>query len=1147
MSKERESSPISWMKAVCERSGITSNPLYEIQQLSKPIYRWRISDSEYEAARKLLRNAGLLGFGMASKQLPHLPAVFVAYASEWWRREYDGHSFSWEGIFRSFEIEIDEISPSQRSELVEEGLRLWGRKVRRGEHGRNILGTIATEGGLPLKHLATSGGWLERVLKGAITRHVESGVDPLLVIQLSEAYIPVSYQNESLYQILKEIVELLAFFRSEYSLDDKQSPVAWLDQSQPNWRDHFPLPLDDESGRELLSRLIKGAASAKAGKKSHLLLERKVIAADDQRFTLGAYVSSPQYIALEDMELATGGSFPARSDLVLLRSDGWSQHIGAAYLTENSGQRCVKLLQRAFSCSGIEATYEFWAELRLRGEVVSRIPISCAEALDQLSPWLFEEKNEEWLFTGQASQTIKSSEALIYLPENIQPDIDADVRRIGYLELDGFQGSLLQFSGELVCHGGDGEQYRIKTGSEQENYLHYELVGKRFPFISSPRQCWLGAPKVRTFNTITNTSSMAGIEQLLAKRIGTSEGWRPVSAMAPGVYHLKLMNGQGDVLMRKQVGILSEYFDLSSYPSEEASSGSIKFHGLRGVEVACSAEGVSTSQQQEPNGDLNVHVLADQHPPALLDVTLSFERQVQTVRFSYPYPSRGAYLVSPDFQRLGKAPELYLEELFGYRLHLFSPSHAQTAFKFRMELCDSGLTDGRDVYVNYDRTVEGGHAEVSLVDWLSSFQELMTASRSLDSHVCMYVSSHGRELLKLRINRYRWRLIPDFEFAKVQIEDAGYSGQELDQLDAISLELIKLSEPDSEFPKLQPVLSEGVHTGGWYMPVDSLTPGAWLVYPSNDTSTSFRPLLWSIKGVRSEDQCDPIEELDTLEQVVAIPDPKLRGDLILSVLRQMVQSPEHGSWRYLESLASKCNHLPLCVFDVWQKAVCDPLFLSHLVVRNPSGITAKISTEMPVMWEFIPLSCWEDALNTYRSQKLHQLGEDDKEFVDQLVEKKIKQIGSLSDSMSAVQGLLLGTVLQKFPQDTKAFRLPGMDQIILAWIGEARMDLMRRQSESDWPQLLGRRIAELAANGLPSFTTLIDESGGDYRDAVIKLPVVAANQALGLYGADQAFSLEHSVVEFKLRQLKRFDEEWFNKIYGYLMTYGWFEKWRMGK
>lgn len=116
---------------------------------SKPdgrlLYQYRLTDQEFESLKQVMTLSSMLGVTMVAKELPRWDAAFVLYAAEWWRREYDGSSWSWAKIFDSFKADYQEMNTFTRNHMVETGLGFWRRNVRILNGQSRYLGTVAIE------------------------------------------------------------------------------------------------------------------------------------------------------------------------------------------------------------------------------------------------------------------------------------------------------------------------------------------------------------------------------------------------------------------------------------------------------------------------------------------------------------------------------------------------------------------------------------------------------------------------------------------------------------------------------------------------------------------------------------------------------------------------------------------------------------------------------------------------------------------------------------------------------------------------------------------------------------------------------------------------------------------------------------------
>jgi len=152
---------LDWKRRLLQRHGLDRPD-------ARPLYRYRLTMSEFSTLESLLRTS-LKGPSMThhldavASQRPGFACLFVLYAAEWWQRQYEGGHWSWEPILKRIGANPDEWSQAQRSECVTRGLRDWGLKPR-ADGGLRYLGSVAVQGGLPLRLLAEARGSIGQVL-----------------------------------------------------------------------------------------------------------------------------------------------------------------------------------------------------------------------------------------------------------------------------------------------------------------------------------------------------------------------------------------------------------------------------------------------------------------------------------------------------------------------------------------------------------------------------------------------------------------------------------------------------------------------------------------------------------------------------------------------------------------------------------------------------------------------------------------------------------------------------------------------------------------------------------------------------------------------------------------------------------------------
>lgn len=109
----------------------------------KPLYTYQVSEEEYQSLLKMLREQLKNDFN--SRDIIRLGACFCLFVSEQYRREYNG-SWSWSGAETALG---SSLTPQQVATLTSHGLEYWKRPIRLRENGRDWLGSLFSEGGLP--------------------------------------------------------------------------------------------------------------------------------------------------------------------------------------------------------------------------------------------------------------------------------------------------------------------------------------------------------------------------------------------------------------------------------------------------------------------------------------------------------------------------------------------------------------------------------------------------------------------------------------------------------------------------------------------------------------------------------------------------------------------------------------------------------------------------------------------------------------------------------------------------------------------------------------------------------------------------------------------------------------------------------------
>lgn len=1119
-------SPTEWMQSLLHARGLESPD-------GRPLYRYRLTDSEFAQLGQLIQFTTNFGVSNITSMLTW-DAAFVMYASEWWRREFAG-KWGWEQVFQSVNIDFNQLSVGSRNTLIDRGLNRWHRQVRIKEGTRRFLGTIATEGGLPLHKLSESGGWLKRVLQPTLQRHIAKGYSISALIEAHSLLIPVSLRSEEIVDVLEDVVQAIVDLREQYDLGSKDTPVKWLDESIPGWRDEFPLPLDDDAARSLLKDLVDTASRAKVEHNSGnpFELERILVRPEGAAPGLVAEIDIPSFVSVQSLGLDSEQvSLPSTVEVEVVGEGGFCKPWCRGVLTTFHNKRSYKLSGNNFKIEGDAARKNLSVSFKSMGEIVGEMNILKAESLELDVPWTFKRVDERWVLHGTASQSVRDEEAIVFCPQDyaIGPidEVDELVRLSSFMV-----GFLWRLRGSATCCEGL-DKYQIRTTCK-DSTVSYQLQGKNFPFESNPRTVFIGKPHVFEMDVLSGFSKKSHA-RVLARKVGGvgDDAWRSLEFVDAGVYQVCIIDADTNILFSQTVGILPECYKHEIEPRKnEPRCGDITISGVICSQIACLADGASITHSSN-DSVYRFTLNAIKHPPKSVEVSILPNGQSRLLSLVYPYPTRGAMLFDPNDQIVPAGSYLHLDRLLGYRLRIFNDkTHLSERFVLTLALLDHSIasSDLRDIYIKRRMKLYGDYIELAVSDWTHAINALLGVSRSLDACVRISLILNEETLCQFDVRRYEHAISLNFSEQFVELATDSLSAISIDMLDATQVVALPMIYPDLDPVLLNARKTQDVNVGIWDFDAETKQPGPWIVYPAPGSQLAFRPVLWNVASPTGILVADADTFPATIEEVVCIRDESERRQSLRFYLKKMADDFSHPAWSYMDSLWEKTNHLPLACFDLWQVASQTTSFLAALLVKNQLEVLEKMDKEFPIIWEIVPQREWQDTLGAYRTRLMDQL-HGDEDFVSQLVEAAIRRIGHQSPSLSSMEKNLLGVVMGVHSPEMGVMAHP-LSVFIQPQLSGEYQKLFQRQADSDWPVLLGSNLKKIYES-LPEQYQQIVIASNQYQQSVVYLPFVLAWHAI--FGdQDELFSGPAEV--FKVQQLKNFDEDWFDVSFKFLS--GW--------
>lgn len=1103
-----------WITKILERRNIRFPD-------QRPLYQYRIEDIEFELLKSAIKLSIHFGLDIASKNVPRWNAAFVMYAAEWWRREYDGTKPSWDKVFQSINASSRNLSTGYRNILIETGLQFWRRSIRTIDGRNYYLGSIACEGGLPLNQLNNSSGWLGRVFKQVIPKYSRLQNSDIQVNQLITEceFIPKTYcENKEIHLILGDMVKTVVDLKREYQLYERNNPVDYLDRHCPSWRERFPLPIETEIGRKLLSDMVSTAAKADEPMVAPLQAIRQL--RGDGNLQLKIEFSG--FIALEKLDMPE--RIPSRLDVELVCNQGSSRNLGVALKTVHQQRHGLKMPRMPDTINGDKALQGYSIRFKHLSEVLQEKPLTGGEDLDNEVPWVFAQHGQEWILEGIAGIRTRAKRIRILYPEHFSYQGDAEVLQLKTV-CNGKR--LLETDGCIRFTDNDANVFVIRTAQDRSS-SHYYLHGKQLEFASVPKELFLGLPTLWRSDPESGAITTIPAKELVARPINSKSLWQRLTPELQGVHEIRLMD-QGNIVFRKKCALLSEKFAVRFKPCANSWDATLFLDHTNPANVVCQSTLKHTITSE--NDGYRIDLFSDQSPPTQVNVLLHWPAMAEMLTLTLPFPARGGQIIGADGSKLSTKQALFADRLHGVRLRLFS-ERFERQLQIEFTLQDYEQDDIKDVYFRHEIKRNGSMIELALIDYLQWINDLFAVSRKLDSHVRLAMYENGSELMRAKISRYQFSLKRNAEQGLVELNTIDHAGLPYDVLGSIELMAMRLSQPEQEHIKLEPRVSEQTITGSWFFHPEKKVAEPWLIYSGETSSVTLRSILWVVGYDPENNEFVDTGAVSTLHSATKIGCTQPRQDAIKRILERMSTDFGHSGWDYLRHLWRHCSHLPLSSFDVWSIAVTDIRVLVALVLQLDKAFTEKLNEELPVFWELVPLKDWLTVYSAYKNYLLQSaVGEAD---VNAILVNRINKISTASQALDVVAKILRQSLCGIMEQDLQIKRLP--IERLAEMVHEQRQELDRRQADSDWPtvlksELIGcwQKLDQAQHFGLNL------KNISDHHYSVVILPVILA--VFGANGGAPEHWTNSAASIFKLNRLKTFDEEWFNAIYQWSLAY----------
>lgn len=695
----------------------------------RPLYAYRASDDEFAKLIEMLRE-NPLPVGGGQKSSLTFSMVWFFFAAEWWRRHYNGGGWRWSPLFEATGHELPSYTQIQR--WVSSGRDAW-RLTGEIEGGKRYIGEVATQGGIPLRLIATAQGQLSRLLRGVMGQAVTCDLSHDAIraeVELLSHYLPVTYRQAIIYELLTQLVNVTKSIRQQYLLNTDGDPIEILARKNPNWMDQFPVRVDGDSARQLLRGLIKDAVQAESRSRQAPLLMRRYLRFDSNgQATLVAKIDMAtvcEPMSLAQLLYCDIESIPPSFQIYLQIED---EHILFAEGTHRNGR--VQLMERKFRLP--EAATRAAVQIRLNrlGETLYRVHLPGSDQLEENAPWIFRDADDSAVLLSVGSVRISDESALLCAASKAMV-FSEDGECIDLGGSPDQSRLLFRLTGKHTRYSHQGEVFQIRCGEPGSQNESFHWQGATLDHVSQPTMMYLGVPTLYRLNDDGSGAPVAGgvmhwVNGGISMPVGKVQSF--------GIGALVWKTAQSSQV--RHTAVILPTNAAVEYDDEHSDRGGVIWlknwpaNGVSGVGDGCT---VSADRQ---GSDWRIHVVSGAEVlPSVVNLSVAWPGS-QTQRVKLPFPGTGAIFFSAEGTRLKQRAQIDVSSLIGTRLQLL-PGRQRRHWRVSLSLREiTGKEIASRIY-NY-----GVSGTVRLLEYITPIKQMLSCSQDLDATVVIEAIEGG--------------------------------------------------------------------------------------------------------------------------------------------------------------------------------------------------------------------------------------------------------------------------------------------------------------------------------------------------------------------------------------------------------------------
>lgn len=1093
--------------------------LFRERNIKKPtgenLYSYKMRKDEFESLEEKFRH--WVKSETQIRSVSHLVSsslfnqLFVLFASEWWKRRYNGGHWSWEPILVDLGITPNDWSAPKRSECVENGFKQWGLGLK-NKTGKRFLGSVAIQGGLPMNLMAENHGSVSRVLHRVVDLMPGTTIEPDLVLSWIKSlsyYLPNTYQKEEIYELLAEVIMVISSIKRETGSDNPNEILNEWKSNSEKWKNRFPISISDDKTLKIIENLVKKVAESKRKVTANFItLERHLDyhGEDDERLNIKIQFDEfvPEGSLKKSFNIDDEESLENQLFLEIL-CDKNIQEVSLRKLIGGDKYKFSEVVFGGFS--GNQASKDVQVILRDKRGNRWYNPELNLESLETNMPWIFktDEEGEPLVFLGQGSCKVSGNKFVAISHKDLIIKSEEPFESNGSI-LEDFE--INKFTSDSVFANKEGEEFRIRTkftGDIESIFMRGESLDSIFEV---PSKAFRGVPSIFQ-------KKESGIETKITDfrwRMGDRKFIASSDSFCGPVYAIK--EDGNYIKWKKKAAVIPENSSEKMIRGLNAKSGVWRLRNWQVEKLEPLTENVESSKRDSDQWYFEYN--GEAFTPETIQANIYWKENASPARIKLPFPTQGVRVFNKNSEEIEDGTLYSVAKTKGIRINLI-PGDCKVV-KLEIRSSSSSIPLKYIHFADNEAT-----KQLRLLDYKSDFERLLSLSQDLDEVVYFNIYFDDKKQFHLKIARYSFQLnkqedrwyIPDEILRKI------YNGHDENNLSIKTQRLDIPGVADIEVPYRD--------SGHLVIPEEVQSSGPWIIYSSKDSDLLMRPTHLNI-GV-TDTQASSLRDL---ESAIRIGEKYERLNALDDILIELTNDPDHKNWGTIARLAKEYGHLPLNSLGVWSRAIYNRDFIAILISGKlglPEGFVDRFALELPFMFESIPLKSFEKAIqwqvNSFK-EKLSTVEISSNDLYE-FIKRKKKISDWMFESIKFPYLVALNHIVGLHDQELRLCQM-GMvnfnDQLFTAH--DSHYQKLRQTHEHDgsrWPSDddLFNLIAKYSHHQDPLFR--LDEG---YRSVVINTPILLgkwvyeSNENLGKFSPDYIQMI---------RKVKDFDESWFTNAF----------------